>query len=214
MDLDPDLWKLIWSSKTTCACKIAAKFVRLSWDFFPPLFLALAEPVTVVINAQLQIYQYNMCTFPQAKWHTACSPGKREAVQNWTKQAYAMFKISASRPLWEANIYKPSSQPHPNKEDIRCILDVQVCDSRRRYIQFCTCSEYPSQSTNQLYKILHDPSYLCVIFNTKLPELHGSIPWNTGRGVERSPMCYSSWQLPFHPLGKWSFPLLKILHKQ
>lgn len=97
---------------------------------------------------------------------------------------------------------------------IRKILDVQICDSKRRYIQFCTCSEHLSQSINHLYKILHDPSYLCVIFNIKLPGLRGPIPWNTGHGIERSPVCYSSWQLSFHPLGKLNFPLLKILHKQ
>lgn len=47
---------------------------------FFPLFLAPAEPVVVVTNAQLQTYQYNMSTFPKANWHTDYSPGEPEAA--------------------------------------------------------------------------------------------------------------------------------------
>lgn len=45
---------------------------------FFPLLLALAEPVIVVIDAQLQIYPYNMSTFPKANYHTDYGPGELE----------------------------------------------------------------------------------------------------------------------------------------
>lgn len=92
--------------KLLVLAKLQPSFESLSWDFFP-LFLALAEPVIVVISAQMQIYQYNMSTFPKANWHTDYSPGELEAAQNWAKQACDMFKISASRSLFEAETFSP-----------------------------------------------------------------------------------------------------------